>query len=66
MSKLEKLKNYVDSELINALPVGFRNLEYRENNGMHSIKVVCVARYKTKQYNVISHFKPISKCLTNL
>jgi hypothetical protein len=65
--KLNEIKADIENNLANNLPVGFRNLVYKENidSEARAIKVVSVKKNNTDSYCVISHYKPISKCIAD-
>ncbi len=64
-NKLESLKKSINEELIEHLPVGFRNLEFVEvSKAKNSLKFIKMPLYSTNFYVSTSHHKPISKCFS--
>jgi hypothetical protein len=62
-NKLNALKKIINEELVENLPIGFRNLEFVETNkALSSLKFISMPQYFTNFYVSTSHHKPISKC----
>ncbi|MXV13902.1 hypothetical protein [Hufsiella ginkgonis] len=68
IKELDKIKQYIETELLPDLPAGFQNLEYLPftPETVISRKAVPVDSYITTKYFINRYHKPISKCLTDL